>query len=338
MKTLKIQSLTASLFSVIFSLSIAKQLIGIVSGWVLILLFIFTTLFLLYNEDRKIKELRRQARGRNFNWITIIFTLFISISMSSIGIYLWTNQTFLKSLKNDEKQQVSISLIESKYNVKIDELRSSSINNEEYLQIKEDIEWWKRRRPANLIERADRNSQISILQERLSDIISSHTDQKQNQLLLLENEKNQKLAAITASYNGVSKKLSFDNYISFIFIFLVLVTEFIIINIQREIGRYYNETDSVELKIIRDILNQGMIEITIDDIKYSKFNQFIGDPDKIYKQCKKLFNLLLTLEILTDKKSEKRGDKTIVYAKFIEKNKVVKKLRDYYFKLNNLKK
>jgi hypothetical protein len=334
MKTLKIQSLTASLFSVIFSLSIAKQLIGIVSGWILILLIIFVTLFLLYNEDRKIKELRRQARGRNFNWVTIIFTLFISISMSSIGIYLWTNQTFLKTISNDEKQQVSISLIESDYNVKIDQLRSSSINTEEYLQVQKDIEWWKGRRPADLIERAARNNQIAILQERLSDILFSYSEQKNNQLTLLENEKNQKIIEVTTSYNSVSKKLSFDNYISFIFIFLVLVTEFIIINIQREIGRYYNETDSVELKIIRDLLNQGMSEITIDDIKYSKFNKFEGDSDKVFKQCKKLFNLLLTLEILVDKVDGEKGIK----AKFIEKKKAVKKLRNYYFKLNNLKK
>lgn len=342
MRNLRLQSLTASFFSVIFSLSIAKQLIGIVTTPILILLFIFTILFLLYNEDRKVKELRRQARGRNFSWFVIVFTLIISIGMSSMGIYLWTNKTFEKSISNDGKQQANISLIESDYNTKIDEIRSSSIETEEYVQLNKDIDWWKRRSPANLDERADRNNQISILQERRADILKHYSEQKNNQINLLIDEKNQKLAEIRITYTGVSRKLTFDNYISLIFILLVLITEFVIINLQREIGRYYNETDSIELKIIRDLLNQGMTKITIDDISYSKFANFEGDNNAKYKQSKKLFNLLLTLGILIDKKTEQKGigenKKFIPYGTFISKKEATKKLRDYYFKLNNLKK
>jgi len=337
MKSLKIQSFIASFFSVVFSLSIAKQLVGIVSSWVLVLLYIFTILFLLYNENRKVKELRRKAIGRNFSWYTIVFTLFISISMSSLGIYLWTNKTFEKSLVNDENKVNDITQVESEYNKRIDELRSSSISSEEYLQLKKDIEWWKRRRPADLEERAERNNQIAILQERLNDVLSQYSTQKQNQLDLLLLEKEQKLNEVKTSYSGKARKLTFDNYISFIFIILVFITEFIIINIQSEIGRYYKETDSKELKIIKDLLNQGLKEITIDDITYSQFAE-----DFTYKQSKKLFNLLLTLEILTDRKNKEVGKgesrKSVIYANFIEKKDALRKLRDYYFRLNNLKK
>jgi len=336
MKNLKVQSFIASLFSVIFSLSIAKQLVGIVTTPILVLLFIFTILFLLYNEDRKVKELRRQARKRNFSWTVIVLTLFISIGMSSVGIYLWTNKTFEKSIKNDGKQQAEISLIESDYNTKIDEIRSSSIETEEYIQLNKDIDWWKRRSPANLDERADRNNQISILQERRADILKHYSEQKSNQINLLKNEKNQRLAETKTTYNGVSRKLSFDNYISFIFILLVLITEFVIINLQRELGRYYNETDSAELKIIKDLLNQGLETITIDDINYSKFADFKANEK--YKKSKNLFNLLFSLGILTDMETITQGDKKVPAGKFIGKNEAVKRLRDYYFKANNLKK
>ena len=341
MKTLKLQSLVASFFSIIFSLSIAKQLVNVVNTSILILLFIFTILFLLYNENRKVKELRRMYMKRKYSLVTIIFTLFISILMSSVGIYFWTNKYLQETAKNDEKLQKEITVVESDYNNQINKLNNQSINTEEYHQLEKDILWWKNRRPANLSERSERNNQISLLQERRNDLLNQHSIQKERQLQLLLDEKQQKLEEVNAVNNTKVSKLTIENYVSFIFIILVLITEFIIINIQHEIGRYYVETDSKEIKIIEDLLNQGLSEITIDDIVYSKFGG-LNDTNKreIYKKSKKLFNLLLTLGVLTGKgfyEPDLDGNR-VMYASFIKSDQAISKLRDYYFKLNNLKK
>lgn len=333
MKSLKIQSLIASIFSVIFSLSIAKQLIGIVSDVILVVLFLFTILFLIYNENRKVNELRRLFTKRNANYFTIVFTLFISISLSSIGIFLWTNQSMQKGINNENLKAIEITKVENEYNHIIDSVRSSSINTEEYNQLKTDIEWWKGRRPANLKERSDRNNQIAILQERLSDILTQYSKNKQDQLDLINLEKQSRINQITSIYEGNNKKLTFDNYISLIFIILVLITEFVIYNIQKEIGRYLIETDSKEIKVIEDLLNQGLSKITLDDVIHNPFAESLD-----YKKTKKLFNLLFSLNILTDQEKVKNGDKMAVYGKFIAKDQAIKKLREYYFKANNLKK
>ncbi len=333
MKTLKLQSLIASFFSIVFSLSIAKQLQGIVSGWVLVLLYIFTILFLIYNEDRKIKEFRRLFYGKTHNIYTIVFTLVISILLSSVGIYLWTNKTLdVEANINNEREQ-KIMVIEQDYNKQIDNLRNSSINTEEYFQIKKDIEWWKERRPANTEERNDIRQNIIFLQEKLNDVLSVHSKQKNNQIDLLLKQKQQKVYEISTISSGKEKKNVFNNYISFMFITLVFVTEFIIINLQKEIARFYKETDSVEIRIIEDLLNRGMKRICLDDVVYSPFANNLT-----FEQAKKLFNLLFSLDILQEKEVEKEENKTRIYGVFVQKDRVISTLRDYYFKFNNLKK
>lgn len=84
----KLSALVASIFSVLFSLSIVLELANIVNGIVLIFLTIFTVLFLITNERIKVQQLKNVYKGSKKSILPFMVTFVISIVLSSIGIYL----------------------------------------------------------------------------------------------------------------------------------------------------------------------------------------------------------------------------------------------------------
>ena len=250
---LKLQSSIASFFSVLFSMSIVTAITDL-DILTYVVLYVFSTLFLLYNEDRKVRELRRKFRGMKYNLLTVVFTLTISVVLSSVGVFLWVNKDVVKS----EKIQVSMSKeklqIEKKYNS-----LSDSISNlpypKQYTDLKTELSWWKSRRPANLEERKNIRSQIAVFQRKLDEVYNTIQKERSSKYEALNKQKQAEINLIESENVQQTSKLSFEKGISIIFIILVLITEFVIINIQREIARKIQEANTPEVRTVKGLLN-----------------------------------------------------------------------------------
>ena len=336
MKSLKLQSSIASAFSVAFSMSLVKQLFGNVELPVFVALAVFIVLFLLYNENRKVTELRRKYMSQCANVATMAMTISISVLMSCTGIWFWTNGALENGVKNDNDLQSRITLIEREYRNKVDSAGSVPMDNMEYVRIKGGIEWWQGRRPANLKERAERNAQIAMLQERLGDVYKEHSVKRDLAIGAILGEKEQAIRQARTSHNGESKKMGKSNAISLAFMLMVMFTEFIILNIQREIGRLYYETNSKEIRIIEDIINRGVREITIGDLSHGSFSEGVE-----FSRIKSLFNLLISMKLMShvgEKEVSAHRDVNKKYDlyRFRDTSTVVQRLRGYYHKYNSL--
>ena len=335
MKNLKLQSLIASLFSVLFSISIVTAITGL-NTLTYIVLYLFAVLFLLYNEDRKVTELRRKFRGKKSNIVTIIFTLIISVVMSSVGVFLWVN----KDVSQHEKIQTNLSKekfqIEKKYNTKIDSVNSLP-NTSQYIDLQKELSWWKNRKPANLAERSNIRKNITYIQRKVDELYNTIKNDRLLIVTRLERQKQAESLFIESGNLVKAKNFEFNYLLSIVFLILVFITELVIVNIQREIARKTEENNNDEIRTVIDLLNQNLKSINVNDIKYHPFME-----NEEFRKCKKLFNLLENLGILTDvvkSKDFNRGDQKInIRGNFIDnKKEAIKRLRNYYIKFNNLK-
>ena len=107
----------ASVFSVIFALSIVFELRNIVSGFVLAFLIVFIVLFLILNEKLKVENVRKLYKGNKKGIIPFGLTFVISVTLSSIGIYLWTNKSMDAKIEVSESTISQEILIQKSYNI-----------------------------------------------------------------------------------------------------------------------------------------------------------------------------------------------------------------------------
>lgn len=302
-------SITASFFSAIFSLSIlfeAKKQID--EPFVFYLLFVFTILFLWYNESVKVSELRKKLSGKGGSIVLIIVTFFISISLSGIGIYLWTNKSLQNETINDKQLSQSSLSIESKYNILIDSIQSLSIINEpEYQRLKSDIKYWKNRAAFDLNERSQIRERIRNIESDLTSFSTSFEKKKENSILRFENQKQAEIKDVSTTFHNETKFISRSNSLSLIFFFVVLITKFVIILLakehatieKRKLSILKSETASrftSQYKFITDTLSRKD-KIEFDDVVFSPYFKFSKDEKKRTKEVKNIYYLFGDLKI-----------------------------------------
>src|SRR6056297_140797 len=77
-----ISAKTASVFSVIFAMSIVHQLKDHVEIWLVGILSVFIAFFLIVNEVIKVKSIKNVHNGNNKALLSFIFSFVISIALS----------------------------------------------------------------------------------------------------------------------------------------------------------------------------------------------------------------------------------------------------------------
>jgi len=113
---------TASVISVFCAFLIIVELKGFLNPFMFYTSAFILLFFLVCNELMKITESRKSKATPK-----LIFSFFVTFSLSITGIFLWTNKSFEDNIKFD-KETSSVSFnIENKYNHLID-----SINNTQY--------------------------------------------------------------------------------------------------------------------------------------------------------------------------------------------------------------
>ena len=305
----QIASITASFFAAIFSLSILKEAKQqITEPYVFELLFMFTLLFLAYNEYIKVTELRKKFSGKGGSMTLIVATFLISICLSGIGIYLWTNKSLQSETTNDKNLSKSSLLIDSRYNHLIDSIQSLSIVLEpEYIRLKQDLKYWKQRSAADLEERTAIRDRIKNIESDLNFFSSSFEQKKVNTVTRYNNQKQSEVKDISTSFKNETKFISRSNDLSLIFFIVVLITKFIIILLAKEHASITKSKSSIlesevanrfasQYKFITDILHRKD-KIEFDDVVFSPYFKFSKDPDKKNKEVKNIYYLFGNLKI-----------------------------------------
>jgi hypothetical protein len=296
-----IGALIASVFSLIFSFSIIREAYKFIQEqYVLVILTIFITLFLIFNEYQKVIELRKKfSHHLKGNLFIIILTFLISFFMSGIGIYLWTNRTLHYEAETGLKNSHMNNEIVLRYNHKIDSISSIRFEDtQEYNRINEDIKFWKGRRAASLVDRDSIRGQIKVLQKELSKYREAFNTSISSKIKVQKQSMESELSNISVEYKIENKFISRANKISFIFFIMVIITEIVIVYLAKE--RSYNDFLDYKLSqshfgkqfktnyiIATDILTRKD-NIEKDDIKYCKFLRTSHTSGSIYKLFEEL--------------------------------------------------
>jgi len=342
----------ANVFSVLFATSIILELKDLVNGFVLVFLSLFIILFLIMNEIIKVKEIRKifTRDNKNNSILAFLVTFVISISLSSIGIWLYTNKA--EEVKNSSKmvQNELIETANKEFNEKVNNIHSIPFENtKEYESLNSELNFWKNRRAANLEEREyirenvlEVQNNIKIQREKYSVLIESKIQRERDVL-------NSKLKTIETKFNNMQDKADKNNFISYIFLSLILITEFATILLNKNlvdkkkplnnlVDSKLSKTYIIASSILSSLYltNKKDDVININNVKYSYANK---DNFLNWDEIKILYNNFISLGII-DKGRVMVNDNTeseLIYNKMLlEENKAMEKLDTYFNKLLNI--
>lgn len=228
----KIPALLFSVFSIIFSLSILKELYSMVETYFLIALGVFIVSFLIYNEIVKVRELRNLFSNKSYSKLLLSITLLISISLSSLGIYFWTNKTHV--IENDVliNKSNELNSIEIQYNSIEYPLFETT---QQYKDLQSNISYWQKKSAGSLKERTQIRNRINSYQNTLIKERSNYDDLIKSKKQIKLKEKQIAIAGIKNKYKAVTNNSDRNNNISLIFLVMILITEGLIVMLNKDL-------------------------------------------------------------------------------------------------------
>jgi hypothetical protein len=342
----RIPAIIASVFSIIFSLSIVFELKNMVNGFVLGFLVLFVVLFLIFNEVVKVKMIKKVFNGTKTAILSFIITFLLSVGLSTIGIWFWTNKT------DEIEQQVNVERVENvneirkDYNEKILNLKSKTFEStDEFLNLKSDLDFLKSRGSASIEERDLIRDKIYGLQETIRLQREKYNNHLQTEVERLNELMINDIEVATTIYQTNVNKMTRNNFVSYIFITLILITEFAIIILNKILTEKefkFNEVVNGELAqkflIQRNILESIYLTknvndtININNVKYSPANV---NNVLTWDDIKAMYNNFIALDILC----EGKFDNDVVMTNTIVdiKEQALEKFDNYYNSILKLK-
>lgn len=333
-----IPALLSNGFSILFASSIVFELINTLSGVVLIILFVFAALFLIYNEVVKVNSVRRFFKGTRGALIPLLVTFIISIVLATIGMYFWTNKsTCIIDTSNIEKFE-AINRVKSTYGFKVTEVSNKSFETSlEYATLNQDLNYWKSRSSASLEERNEIRDRINRIQLDIQKQRIQFNYFKKFSIDKINDLMNQEIAVIESKYtknvNGTKK----NDFITYIFLSLIFITEFATIMLNKHIAeKQLNEDNLVNSELAKEyvtassMVTELYVTKTIDgttNLNKAKYSR-VALLNKIeWDNLKVLYNRFIDLGILD--RGSKIGD--LISNKFLVTDVEAQKMIDNYY-------
>ncbi len=307
-----IPALLSNGFSILFSSSIIFELRNFLSGWVLIILTVFVLLFLILNEYTKVQELRKLVKGSKNALLPFIITFLISITLASIGIYFITNKSMeIKDNSNIEKN-INITNTNLKYESQILDVNKTNIfeNSKEFDVLNKDLYYWQHISASSLEERNNIRNKIAEIQGKINDSRQVYKENVQKLISNINSLKQQEISVINAKYNKVNNNQQRNNFISYIFLSLIIITEFATIILNKNIAekqiKIAEFTDGEMAKtyiVVRNTLTTLYMtkdlngETNIEKMKYSSANK---DNFLNWEVIMRYYNLFISFGILDE--------------------------------------
>jgi hypothetical protein len=331
----------ANIFSIIFSTSIIMELRGIVSGYVLTLLSVFIILFLIQNEIIKVKEIRKVFSGSKNALLPFSITFIISVSLATIGMYFFTNKAGeIKDKSNIDKSK-EINIIDQKYQTSYNDIQGKSYENtSEFKTLNKELNYWKYASAATLDERTEIRGKVENLQNIINDNRTKFELNKANDLKHIENLITNEKSVISAKFESNMNKTQTNNFITYIFLTLILITEFSTIVLNKNIVEkrsYVNQfTDS---KIAKTYLISSNLLTTLYmsakdkwvNINHAKYSYANKDNVLQWEDIKTIYNNFISLGILNKGEVRKEQDKDLLYNQLLLTENAAQAILDEYF-------
>ena len=350
---IKLPAFIASFFSVLFSLSIVFELKNIVDGFVLGFLIVFTVLFLILNEKIKVKEIKQFYAGKKMALLPFSITFAISLILSSIGIYFWTNKSFKQEQSLNKNTIENISSIKANYSNKKDSILSLSFEDtKQYTGLENDLNFWKKKSAATLTERNEIREHIRNIELRINNNRNIFNQKNKSKIALIDQQMNNEISFINENKQSSKNLIEHNNYISYIFLVMILITEIGIIILNKDVAKLQIEIASVantdqgeKYMIARKLLqslylakNQHNMVNMFHALYSPALNKITWTDEKKYKQVKNVYNIFINLKILNEGKLIKtKQDKHILENQIIVSEKeAFKRFDNYYEKFLNL--
>jgi hypothetical protein len=301
MKLLKLFAYTFSVFSVIFSFSTVIELHKFTNLFVFILTSIFLLFFAVYVEIAKVRELSKYFLKRKASKPLIIVTFSLSFILSGVGIFFWTNETQQKEKEVNETTNISLISIETKYNRLTDSINSVAVD---YSEVEKELSYWKTRSAATISEREQIRQNVTDLTDKKMELYKVSEERKQSQIQALNKQKQAEINLVSTRYEAKGKENGRNNFLTAIFLIMVVVTEILIVGIQKQISSHF---DSFQLSAVRMVKEYSLRGIDFNDpsainkIKYHPhiIKHFKGDNDsEAFKLVKDTYNLLFEISIV----------------------------------------
>lgn len=333
--------LVANFFSVIFATSIILELKDLLSGIVLILLAIFIILFLIQNEIIKVREIRKVFSGSKNSLLPFLITFIISIFLSSIGMWFYTNKSTEIKDNSTIERNIQLSEIDQKYSTKFDALYSKSFEETtEYQSINQELIYWKSKSAATLEERNLIRQRIDNLQNEIIEQKAIFNKNKNKQIEQLKQMSENEKDIVISQFDNSMNRTKTNDFVSYIFLSLILITEFATIILNKNLvdkGRFVNEF--AESKFAKKYLIASNLitalylsarnkEVNINNAKYSLANK---DNVLEWGEIKELYNIFISLGILSDGEIKKQGDRELIHNTLIVSEEEAQKKLDTYF-------
>lgn len=234
----------ASVFSVIFAMSIVVELKDDVNVFLFILLSVFVLFFLSVNEVIKVKSIKHSSDDFK-SLMTLCVTFLLSITLSGIGIYLWVNKTDIITSKSVETKTIESNNIKQKYGKSIDlVLYDKYEESAEYAQFMNDLNYWKSRRAMDKDDVKSIRENIVRIETSIEKNKNKYNELNKTKISELNNKMNSELELIDVRFVNKSNDINKNNFITFILLTLVIVVEFAIIYLNKNDQKHQNEIDS----------------------------------------------------------------------------------------------
>lgn len=344
----------ASVFSILFAMSIVYELRNHVDSWLLIMLSIFISFFLIVNEVIKVRSIKAMYNNKLKSLLTFLFTFCLSLSLSVIGIYLWINKTDDINSESLINKTIETNNLKSEYRLKIESIRNNEFEStNQYKQLSEDLSFWRNRKANDVEERGYIRDNIVRIENQIQ-INRKEYNLNQNLLISnLENELQSKQDIIDVKFTNQSKEVNKNNFLTYILLTLIVVVEFVIIYLNNNIAKVdtefvqYTNNDIVKkYKVGRKLLESlfltsnrvdtgnGYTELitNINKAKYSYVNKL---ENLQWDDLIELYNLYIDLDILDRgfvKKKEENDENGVLTNKFQVENieSALKRYDQYY--------
>ena len=344
----------ASVFSILFAMSIVYELRNHVDSWLLIMLSIFISFFLIVNEVIKVRSIKAMYNNKLKSLLTFLFTFILSLSLSTIGIYLWVNKTDNINSESLITKAVESNDLKSDYRMQIESIRNNEFeSSNQYKQLSEDLSFWRNRRAADVEERGYIRDNIVRIENQIQSNRKEYNDNQNLSISKLENELQSKLDIVDVKFTNQSKEVNKNNFLTYILLSLIIVVEFLIIYLNNNIAKVdtefvqYTNNDIVKkYKVGRKLLeslfltanrvvkddNCTELITNINKAKYSYVNKL---ENLQWDDLIELYNLYIDLDILDRgfvKKKEESDETGVLTNKFQVENieSALKRYDQYY--------
>lgn len=344
----------ASVFSILFAMSIVYELRNHVDLWLLIMLSIFISFFLIVNEVIKVRSIKAMYNNKLKSLLTFLFTFILSLSLSTIGIYLWVNKTDNINSESLISKAVESNDLKSYYRMQIDSIRNNKFEStEEYNDLNKSLSFWKSRKATDLEERANIRENIIKIENQIQTNRKEYYDNQKLSISNLENELQSKLDIVDVKFTNQSKEVNKNNFLTYILLTLIIVVEFAIIYLNNNIAKVetefiqYTNNDVVKkYKVGRKLLeclfltsnrvvkddNSTELITNINKAKYSHVNKL---ENLQWEDLIELYNLYIDLDILDRgfvKKKDESDENGVLTNKFQVENieSALKRYDQYY--------